>query len=63
MLHVEPNKVNTYYARFVPGWDWFTFTIRQDHLLGRIEEKNLVFVVRYVVQGQEVWDKNGRQEP
>lgn len=39
-------------------FDRFSFTIKLDDLLARIEEKTLVLAVRYSVAGQDLWDNN-----
>ena len=44
-----------------PAFDRFTFTIRLNDLLARIEGKTLILAVRYSVDGQEIWDNNGGQ--
>lgn len=46
-----------------PSWDFdrFSFTIKLDDLLARIEEKTLVLAVRYSVAGQDFWDNNSGQ--
>ncbi|KAL6308684.1 putative phosphatase regulatory subunit-domain-containing protein, partial [Sparassis latifolia] len=39
-------------------FDRFTFTIRLNDMLARIEEKTLFLALRYRVVGQEMWDNN-----
>ncbi|RXW17728.1 hypothetical protein EST38_g8134 [Candolleomyces aberdarensis] len=44
------------------NFDRFSFVIKLDDLLARIEEKTLVLAIRYSVAGQEYWDNNGFQD-
>ena len=39
-------------------FDRFSFTIRLNDLLSRIEGKTLVVAIRYSVAGQDIWDNN-----
>ena len=39
-------------------FDRFTFMIRLDDILSRIEGKTLIFALRYTVAGREIWDNN-----
>lgn len=41
--------------------DRFTFTIRLQDLLSRIEDKTMFLAVRYTVGGREIWDNNDGQ--
>ncbi|GAA6003227.1 hypothetical protein JCM10207_001809 [Rhodosporidiobolus poonsookiae] len=41
--------------------DRFSFTIKLQDLLARIEEKTMFLAVRYTVGGKEIWDNNGGQ--
>lgn len=41
-----------------PEFDRFTFTIRLNDLLARIESKTLLLAVRYSIEGREMWDNN-----
>ncbi|KAF6758155.1 protein phosphatase regulator [Ephemerocybe angulata] len=43
-------------------FDRFSFTIKLDDLLARIEEKTLVLAIRYGVAGEEFWDNNAGQD-
>ncbi|ESK92219.1 protein phosphatase regulatory subunit [Moniliophthora roreri MCA 2997] len=38
--------------------DIFTFTIKLNDLLARIEKKTMIVAVRYAVNGTEIWDNN-----
>ncbi|EEB96648.1 hypothetical protein MPER_04182 [Moniliophthora perniciosa FA553] len=38
--------------------DIFTFAIKLNDLLARIEEKTMIVAVRYTVNGTEIWDNN-----
>lgn len=40
-------------------FDRFTFSIRLNDLLARIEGKTLYLALRYTVAGREIWDNNG----
>jgi hypothetical protein len=42
-------------------FDRFSFVIKLDDLLARIEEKTLALAIRYSVSGQEFWDNNNFQ--
>ncbi|KAF8811994.1 hypothetical protein BYT27DRAFT_7160389 [Phlegmacium glaucopus] len=42
-------------------FDRFSFTIRLNDLLARIEGKTLVVAIRYSVAGQDIWDNNNGQ--
>ena len=42
-------------------FDRFSFTIRLNDLLARIEGKTLVMAIRYSVAGQDIWDNNNGQ--
>lgn len=41
--------------------DRFTFTIKLQDLLSRIEDKTMFLAVRYTVGGREIWDNNDGQ--
>ncbi|TFK34880.1 putative phosphatase regulatory subunit-domain-containing protein [Crucibulum laeve] len=43
------------------GFDRFTFAIKLNDLLARIDEKTLMLAVRYSIEGQEMWDNNNGQ--
>ncbi|THH31852.1 hypothetical protein EUX98_g2337 [Antrodiella citrinella] len=55
------SEVTAKYFESIPGGnvDRFTFTIRLNDMLKRIEEKTLFLAVRYSVTGREIWDNNG----
>lgn len=40
------------------AFDRFSFTIRLHDILTKIEDKTLFLAIRYVVNGQELWDNN-----
>ncbi|KAH9483585.1 Serine/threonine-protein phosphatase 1 regulatory subunit GAC1 [Psilocybe cubensis] len=42
-------------------FDRFSFTIRLNDLLARIEGKTLVLAVKYSIEGKEMWDNNNGQ--
>ncbi|KAF9480875.1 hypothetical protein BDN70DRAFT_580984 [Pholiota conissans] len=42
-------------------FDRFSFAIRLNDLLARIEGKTLVLAVKYSIEGREMWDNNGGQ--
>lgn len=44
-----------------PEFDRFSFAIRLNDLLARIESKTLLLAVRYSIEGREMWDNNGGQ--
>lgn len=54
------SEVTARYARTLESgvYDIFTFTIRLNDMLARIEEKTLFMAVRYTVAGLEIWDNN-----
>lgn len=39
--------------------DIFSFVVRLNDMMGRIEEKTMFLAVRYSTAGQEMWDNNG----
>ncbi|KDQ59688.1 carbohydrate-binding module family 21 protein [Jaapia argillacea MUCL 33604] len=41
------------------GFDRFSFSIRLNDILAKIEEKTMFLAVRYTVAGKEIWDNNG----
>ncbi|KAF4578433.1 hypothetical protein EYR36_000240 [Pleurotus pulmonarius] len=43
------------------NFDRFTFSIRLNDLLARIDGKTLLLALRYTVDGQEIWDNNSCQ--
>lgn len=49
-------------ARYVesinPSFDIFSFSIKLNDILARIEERTLVLALRYSVEGREIWDNN-----
>ncbi|KXN91989.1 Protein phosphatase 1 regulatory subunit 3D [Leucoagaricus sp. SymC.cos] len=53
-------------ARYVesinPQFDQFSFSIRLNDLLARIEGKTFMMAIRYNVAGQEYWDNNYHQD-
>ncbi|KAI0806778.1 putative phosphatase regulatory subunit-domain-containing protein [Fomes fomentarius] len=57
------SEVTAKYHDSVPGgvFDRFSFTIRLNDMLARIEEKTLFFAIRYNVAGREIWDNNEGQ--
>ncbi len=57
------SEVTAKYHDSVPGgvFDRFSFTIRLNDMLARIEEKTLYFAIRYNVAGREIWDNNDSQ--
>ncbi|KAJ3562811.1 hypothetical protein NP233_g9345 [Leucocoprinus birnbaumii] len=57
------SEVNARYAESInPQFDRFSFSIRLNDMLSRIEGKTLVMAVRYNVNGQEFWDNNHHQD-
>ncbi|KAK7449725.1 hypothetical protein VKT23_013200 [Stygiomarasmius scandens] len=53
------SEVTAKYIESAPGdVDIFSFVIRLNDLLARIEEKTLVMALRYHVGGREIWDNN-----
>lgn len=44
-----------------PEFDRFSFTIRLNDLLARIEGKTLVLAVKFSIEGREMWDNNNGQ--
>ncbi len=44
-----------------PEFDRFSFSIRLNDLLARIESKTLLLAVKYSIEGREMWDNNGGQ--
>ncbi|KAK4333068.1 Protein phosphatase 1 [Rhodotorula toruloides] len=55
------SEVSADYVDSLPGADRFSFTIRLQDLLARLEEKTMFLAVRYTVGGKEIWDNNGGQ--
>ncbi|KAF7353789.1 CBM21 domain-containing protein [Mycena venus] len=55
------SEVTARYAHSMPGGavDVFSFSIRLNDLLARIEGKVMVLAVRYTSAGREMWDNNG----
>lgn len=57
------SEVTGRYAESIDSqFDRFSFSIRLDDLLARIEGKTFMMAVRYNVAGQEFWDNNGQQD-
>ncbi|THU96319.1 hypothetical protein K435DRAFT_97030 [Dendrothele bispora CBS 962.96] len=53
------SEVTAKYAESAPdNVDIFSFVIRLNDLLARIEEKTMVMALRYNVGGREIWDNN-----
>ncbi|KAH8824534.1 putative phosphatase regulatory subunit-domain-containing protein [Flagelloscypha sp. PMI_526] len=53
------SEVSGKYASSIDSqFDRFTFTIRLNDLLPRIESKTLQLAVRYSIEGREMWDNN-----
>ncbi|KAF9020798.1 hypothetical protein BDZ89DRAFT_1072021 [Hymenopellis radicata] len=53
------SEVTAKYAESVDReFDIFSFTVKLNDLLARIEEKTLVLALRYSVNGREIWDNN-----
>ncbi|TCD67981.1 hypothetical protein EIP91_011650 [Steccherinum ochraceum] len=54
------SEVTAKYVESIPGGnvDRFSFSIRLNDMLKRIEEKTLFLAVRYTVSGREIWDNN-----
>ena len=42
-------------------YDRFTFTIKMQDIIPRIEEKTMFLAIRYTTDGREIWDSNGGQ--
>jgi Carbohydrate/starch-binding module (family 21) len=42
-------------------FDRFSFTIRLNDILARIEDKTMVMAIRYSVAGRDIWDNNNGQ--
>ncbi|BGP22578.1 hypothetical protein Rt10032_c08g3448 [Rhodotorula toruloides] len=55
------SEVSADYVDSIPGADRFSFTIRLQDLLARLEEKTMFLAVRYTVGGREIWDNNEGQ--
>ncbi|BGO89340.1 hypothetical protein NBRC10512_001747 [Rhodotorula toruloides] len=55
------SEVSADYVDSLPGADRFSFMIRLQDLLARLEEKTMFLAVRYTVGGKEIWDNNGGQ--
>ncbi|KAK7035878.1 CBM21 domain-containing protein [Favolaschia claudopus] len=55
------SEVTARYSHSLPGGavDVFSFSIRLNDLLARIEGKVMVVAVRYTAAGREMWDNNG----
>ncbi|KAJ7460855.1 carbohydrate-binding module family 21 protein [Mycena galericulata] len=55
------SEVTARYAHSLPGGavDVFSFSIRLNDLLARIEGKEMLLAVRYTSAGREMWDNNG----
>ncbi|KAJ7253360.1 putative phosphatase regulatory subunit-domain-containing protein [Mycena haematopus] len=55
------SEVTARYAHSLPGGtvDVFSFSIRLNDLLARIEGKVMILAVRYTSAGREMWDNNG----
>jgi hypothetical protein len=50
--------IGKYLATIDVAFDRFTFIIRLQDILPRIEGKTLIFALRYAVAGREIWDNN-----
>lgn len=50
--------IGKYFGTIDAAFDRFTFTIRLQDILPRIEGKTLIFALRYAVAGREIWDNN-----
>lgn len=56
------SEVTGRYAESIdPQFDRFSFSIRLNDLLARIEGKTFMMAIRYNVDGQEFWDNNNQQ--
>lgn len=42
-------------------YDRFSFTIKMQDIISRIEEKTMFMAIRYTTDGREIWDSNGGQ--
>ncbi|KAK0441359.1 putative phosphatase regulatory subunit-domain-containing protein [Armillaria borealis] len=53
------SEVTARYAESVDSsFDIFSFSIKLNDILARIEERTLVLALRYSVEGREIWDNN-----
>ncbi|KAK0210131.1 carbohydrate-binding module family 21 protein [Desarmillaria ectypa] len=53
------SEVTARYAESLdPNFDIFSFSIKLNDILARIEERTLVLALRYSVAGREIWDNN-----
>lgn len=57
------SEVTATYKDSVKGgkYDRFSFTIKLQDLMSRIEEKTMFLATRYTTDGREIWDSNGGQ--
>ncbi|WVW82020.1 hypothetical protein I302_104025 [Kwoniella bestiolae CBS 10118] len=57
------SEVTATYKESIKGgkFDRFTFSIKLNDILAKIEEKTLFMAIRYNAEGREIWDSNGGQ--
>ncbi|WWC58324.1 uncharacterized protein I303_100864 [Kwoniella dejecticola CBS 10117] len=57
------SEVTATYKESIKGgkYDRFTFSIKLNDILAKIEEKTLFMAIRYNADGREIWDSNGGQ--
>ncbi|KAG7086442.1 hypothetical protein E1B28_002396 [Marasmius oreades] len=57
------SEVTAKYVESVSGnVDVFTFVIKLNDMLARLEEKTMMVAIRYTVGGREFWDNNGGKD-
>ncbi|WWC85995.1 uncharacterized protein L201_000866 [Kwoniella dendrophila CBS 6074] len=57
------SEVTATYKESIKGgkYDRFTFSIKLNDILAKIEEKTLFMAIRYNAESREIWDSNGGQ--